>query len=187
MKFIIENWLLILTALVSGGSQSVTINNSIAAGNTQNGTPSDLFGPSGFKGNNNLVGATGPQTLRDGAVLGVDRQEGGAMASDGGHHHGPRRHQAFAPDNDVIEHHRLDADQRAVADRAAVQHHLVPHCHVLAQDDGHADVGHQPHRHLHTRDAEVSRHEVAVRDPRAVAPRERGTRGVDARQSSRFC
>src|SRR5258706_2925788 len=48
--------------------------------------------------------------------------------------------QAVAADLRAVEHDSLDADQRAVADRAAMQHHLVPDRDVLADVDREARV-----------------------------------------------
>src|SRR6185369_15145610 len=73
-----------------------------------------------------------------------------------------RAHEAIATDGHAIEDDRADADQRILADRAAVEHHEVAHAHVAREGHRHAAVG-MDHR------AVLDVHILAERDDVVVA------------------
>src|SRR5205085_11714341 len=75
------------------------------------------------------------------------------------------------PDEAIQAQHRpvvnddLDADERAVADGAAVQHRLMPHGDVVADDQGAARIGVQDGPVLDVgSDADVDRLVIAAQD-----------------------
>jgi len=49
-------------------------------------------------------------------------------------------HQAAFSDAGTIQNNRTDTDQRAVANRAAMQHHLMSNRHVVADDERFSDI-----------------------------------------------